>query len=232
MNSGIASLNSSFNRVTKQRFHMLYELIPECTNEKMMKSRILYTKTSPNKPLEGRRFMLPKRLARDVIYESDWINLYVDKIKYPNGSILEKHHVIHFDYESIGVVIQNEHNEVLLIKSNRYVTQMEEWEIPAGRVENEEMAYNAVIREALEETGYSIENPEFIYKYNPSNGISDQVVSIYKARASKKVCRHDPVEVSEIRWVSKKEVKNMIRSNKIRCGLSLTGLLLVLFVDL
>ncbi|MCL2197509.1 MAG: NUDIX hydrolase [Defluviitaleaceae bacterium] len=176
--------------------------------------------------------MIPKRLSREIIYESDWVSLYADKVEYPNGYILDRHHLVHFDYKSVAVVVKNEKDEVLLIKSNRYVTQSEEWEIPAGRVDNDEPSIKAATREVLEETGYTITDPQLIYKYNPSNGISDQVVAVYKANALKKEGQFDTLEVMDIKWVSKETVTKMITQNEIRCGLSLTGLMLVLFCGL
>ena len=32
--------------------------------------------------------MMPERLASKTIYESDWISLYEDKVKMPDGSII------------------------------------------------------------------------------------------------------------------------------------------------
>ena len=176
--------------------------------------------------------MIPKRLSRNIIYENEWINLYVDKVQYVDGRILDEHHVIHFDNESVAIVIQNEKKEVLLIKSNRYVTQSEEWEIPAGYVDAGETSLKAALRETLEETGYSLMTPKLIYKYNPSNGISDQTVAIYNADVSIKKGEPDPIEVAGIKWVSKEKIFEMLRNNEIRCGLSLVGLILVLFCNL
>jgi len=173
--------------------------------------------------------MIPKRLSRETIYENEWISLYADKVEYSDGHILDKYHFVHFDYESVAIVVQNEKEEVLLIKSNRYVTQSEEWEIPAGRVDNEELAVTAAVREVLEETGYTITAPKLIYKYNPLNGVSNKVIALYKAKAIKKTGQFDTNEVSDVQWASKASVMKMLQQNEIRCGLSLTGLMLVLF---
>jgi len=176
--------------------------------------------------------MIPKRLSREVIYENEWVNLYADEVEFENGHIIDRHHLIHFDYESVAIVIENEKDEVLLIKANRYTTQSEEWEIPAGGVDSGEPALKAAMRETLEETGYEISEPVLVYRYNPSNGISDQVFNVYKAVALKRVGDFDTNEVSEITWVSKDKVLEMIKRNEINCGHSLTGLALVLFCGL
>ena len=176
--------------------------------------------------------MIPKRLSREVIYENEWVSLYTDKVEFPSGYILDKYHFVHFDYESVAIVVQNEKDEVLLIKSNRYITQSEEWEIPAGRVDNEELSITAAAREVLEETGYVITEPQLIYKYNPMNGVTNKVIAVYKANAIQKSRQFDTVEVMDVQWVSKDNVTEMLRKNEIRCGLSLTGLMMVLFCGL
>ena len=176
--------------------------------------------------------MIPRRLARNIIYESEWVSLYVDKIQFEDNRILDKMHLVHYDKEAVAIVVLNDKDEVLLIKSDRYHTQSVEWEIPAGGVDENEKPHDAAVREAFEETGYTVENPKFIYRYNPSNGSSDQVVNIYSARAGVKTGEPDPQEVSETKWVSKHEIKEMLRKNEINCGLSLIGLMLVFFVGL
>ena len=138
----------------------------------------------------------------------------------------------YFDFDSVGIVVLNDKDEVLLIKSNRYITQSEEWEIPAGRIDKDELPEKAAIREVLEETGYVISEPNLIYRYHPSIGSSDQVFLIYKAVAVRKKRQFDTNEVIDTAWVSKEEIAKMLKQNEIRCGFSLTGLMLVLFCGL
>jgi len=176
--------------------------------------------------------MIPKKLSREVIYESEWLSLYADRVQFSDGYILDKYHFAHFDFDSVGIVVLNNNTEVLLIKSNRYLTQSEEWEIPAGRVDKGESLWDAAVRETLEETGYTISEPNLVYKYNPSIGSSDQVFAIFKAVAIEKEEDFDKNEVAEIAWVSRDRIMEMLKQNDIRCGFSLTGLMLVLFCGL
>ena len=172
--------------------------------------------------------MFPKRLARTVIYENPWVNLYVDKVIFPDGRLIEKHHYIHYDNQSVGIVIENDKDEVLLIQSYRYVTNSIEWEIPAGRIEEGESSQEAAKREVIEETGYTVTEPQLIYTFNPSNGMSDLVFNIVKCKAISCVEEFDKNEVKELRWVPFSNIKKMISRNQIKCGPSLIGLLLIL----
>ena len=175
--------------------------------------------------------MRPKRLSRKVIYENEWVNLYADEVQYADGTILPEHHVVHFDYEAAAVVVENARGDILLIRSNRYITQTTAWELPAGRVDAGETTDEAAVREVMEETGYRIANLRQIYRYYPTNGISDQRFVLFHAVALEQVGSPDPREVSETRWFSKADIRNMISLNEILCGLSLTGLLLALSAE-
>ena len=176
--------------------------------------------------------MTPKRLERETVYESEWVSLYLDKVQITENHIIDKWHYIHFDSEAVGIIILNEKNEVLLIKANRYFTQSEEWEIPAGGIDKNESILDAAVWETIEETGYSVKSPEHIYRFNPSNGSTNQVFHICKAYADVKEKDFDLNEVSEIKWVSKDEIIQMIKHNEINCGFSLVGIMLVLFCGL
>ncbi|MDP2807107.1 MAG: NUDIX hydrolase [bacterium] len=117
--------------------------------------------------------MLPQRLSRETIYQSKWVNLYKDKVRFPDGRIIDQHHVISFSNGAVGVVMVNNKDEILLIESYRYISQSIGWEIPAGGMEDDETIISAAQRESLEETGYTIDNCRHICSYNPSNGISE-----------------------------------------------------------
>jgi 8-oxo-dGTP pyrophosphatase MutT (NUDIX family) len=168
--------------------------------------------------------MLPERLDRTVIYESDWINLYTDKVRYPDGLIVEKYHVLHSCHDSVCVIVENEKDEILLIRSNRYVTGREEWEVPAGRMEEKEDELTAAIRETREETGYEIKEVRKICSFNPNNGMSDLTIHLFHAKAGSLQNRFDENEVKDIVWISKEAVKQMLKDNEIQCGVSMIAL--------
>ncbi len=80
--------------------------------------------------------VLPERLERTTIYESDYVCLYTDKVKLPSGNVIDKYHQIHYPHEAVSIVIFNEKNEILMIREKRYTVGRLEWEIPAGRIED------------------------------------------------------------------------------------------------
>ena len=172
--------------------------------------------------------MKPKRLSRTIIYENPWVNLYVDRVQFPDGRIIDKHHLLDFEKEAVGVLAENAEGQVLLVHVYRYTTDTIEWEIPAGAVEEGESILEAAKREVLEESGYETDDHQLIYSYYPINGISNKVFHIARCRALRKVADFDRNEVRDFRWVSRQEIERMIRDRLVRDGFTLPALLLYL----
>lgn len=167
----------------------------------------------------------PQMLERNVIYESDWISLYADKVRMPNGNIIQAYHRLHYPHESVSCVIINEKDEILLIQSKRYVTNRIEWEIPAGRIEQGESAQDAAKRECFEETGCTLKNLTFLCDQNPCNGMSDLKIYVFAAKVDTESADIDENEVSTKQWIKKDKVLEMLKENQIHCGVSMLALL-------
>ena len=102
-----------------------------------------------------------KKLGRKTVYESNWLDLHLDKVELNDGSIIESFHVVDHHREGVTVVVENEKEEILFVKAYRYLTNSEEWETPAGGAERNEDILETGKREVLEETGYHIKNLEW-----------------------------------------------------------------------
>lgn len=167
----------------------------------------------------------PERLSRTTVYESPWIKLHLDQVKFPNGYIIEKYHLLDFPHDSVGILMENEAGEVIFARISRYPTGRAEWELPAGGIDPGETEIDAARREVLEETGYTSEDHQVIYSYYPINNMANQRFHLVRCRAGALVQDFDPNEVSQIRWFTKAEVRQMIREKALTDGLTLTALL-------
>jgi 8-oxo-dGTP pyrophosphatase MutT (NUDIX family) len=77
----------------------------------------------------------------------------------------------------------------------------------------------------IEETGHRAASFEYLGRYHPSNGSSDQVFHVFVARGVTRVGEiQDTNEVLGWRWFTPPEVRGLIERNEILDGLSLTGL--------
>lgn len=169
---------------------------------------------------------MPERLARTAIYENPWVNLYVDKVRFPGGRVIEEHHVLEFDKEAVAVIVENQQGDILFVHSYRYVTGSLEWEVPAGAIEPGETVVEAAQRETYEETGYLLDDVDVYYTYHPMNGIANKTFHIAHAQVKDRFGYFDSNEVRTVTWFSRIEIQSMIRNQTIRDGFSLTALLL------
>ena len=173
---------------------------------------------------------LPERLERNVIYESDYVCLYADKVRLPSGYIIEKYHQVHYPKEAVSIVIFNEKDEILMIREKRYTVGRLEWEIPAGKIEDGESKEDAARREAMEETGCTLKDLTFLCSQNPANGMSDCLCHVFAARVDTEGSIRDTDEVASKVWMPVEQVREMLRKNETHCGVSMLAILFVLSV--
>lgn len=170
--------------------------------------------------------MKPERLARNIIYQSPWVNLYLDTVKFPNGLLIEQFHLLDFPHAAVIAIVEDDYGNILFARICRYTSGATEWELPAGGVETGETEIDTARREVLEETGYTSDRHELIYSYYPMNGSANKVFHVVRGRAIDCIQEFDRNEVSETRWFTKEEVKQMIKDKVITDGFTLTALLL------
>jgi len=171
-------------------------------------------------------FMEAERLSRDIIYESQWVNLYLDKVRFPNGLVIEKFHLLDFPRGAVTAIMENDAGNIMFTRICRYASGTTEWELPAGGMEVGESEIEAAKREVLEETGYTSDRHTLIYSYYPMNGNANKQFHVVRCMAVECVQDFDKNEVSETRWFAKDGVKQMIKEKVITDGFTLTALLL------
>lgn len=170
--------------------------------------------------------MKPERLSRTVVYRSPWVNLYLDRVRFPGGRVIERHHLLDFESPSVVAYVADGEGRVLLVSVCRYTTAATGWELPAGSMQCDEEIFSAVAREVLEETGYNTLGHELVYSYYPMNGIANKLVHVVRCQARERACDFDQDEVDEVGWFSPAEVWRMVHDREMTDGLSLVAFLL------
>ena len=170
--------------------------------------------------------MKPKRLSRITVYQSPWVNLYLDKVKFPNGHVIEKFHLLDFQNAAVTAVVENDAGEIVFVRICRYTSGLTQWELPAGGLETGETIIDAAKREILEETGYTSQNHRLVYSYYPMNGSANKLFHVVFCKAGDKTQESDPNEVSAVRWLSRDEIRRMLKDKVFTDGFTLAALLL------
>lgn len=164
-------------------------------------------------------------LASRTIYDSDWVGLQHVDIRLPDGKVINDMHLVSYKHQAAAVVPIADDGRILLIDHYRFQTDTRGWEIPAGKIDDGETPAQAGAREMIEETGHRAASFEYLGRYHPSNGSSDQVFHVFVARGVTRVGEiQDTNEVMGWRWFTPPEVRGLIERNKVLDGLSLTGL--------
>lgn len=160
-----------------------------------------------------------------TVYDSPWLRVALVDVDIPGTGRLD-HHVVRMPAHAAGTVVHDPERGVLLLWRHRFITDTGGWEIPAGRLEEDETPAEAAAREALEETGWRPGPLSPLVRYHPSNGSSDQTFHVFVAEGATHVGEpSDPSESERVAWVPLEEVRRLVRDGGIGDGLSLTGLL-------
>jgi 8-oxo-dGTP pyrophosphatase MutT (NUDIX family) len=159
-----------------------------------------------------------------TIYDSDWISLTLVDVEIPGGERFE-HHVVRMPANASGAVVHDRDRGVLLLWRHRFITDTWGWEIPAGRIDQGESPADAAARETLEETGWRAGPLHPLVRFQPTNGLSDQVFHIFLAEGATYVGEpSDPGESERIEWVPVDDVRSLVASGEVPDGLSLTAI--------
>ncbi len=176
----------------------------------------------------GRQYVCPMRWTvhgERTIYESEWLCLALTDVEIPGGARFD-HHVVRMPDKAAGTVVHDRDRGVLLLWRHRFITDTWGWEIPAGRIDAGETPEEAARRETIEETGWEPGPLRPLVRYQPTNGLSDQVFHCFYADSATLLGEpSDPGEAERLEWVSVAELRRITRDEEMLDGLSLTAVL-------
>jgi 8-oxo-dGTP pyrophosphatase MutT (NUDIX family) len=162
--------------------------------------------------------------GRRDIYESRWVTLQLVDVGLPAGERFE-HHALSLPPAAMTVVLDDRGLRVLMSWRHRFVSDVWNWELPGGLLDENEEPVETAGREVLEETGYRVRNIEHLVTFEPMIGMVRNAHHVYLARGAELVA--DPTELNEgkFQWLPLSDVPELIRTGKIVNSGSLVGLL-------
>ena len=106
----------------------------------------------------------------------------------------------------VGVCIKNEFNEVLMVQEAREDIKGL-YNIPAGKLDNNESVFEGAIRETKEETGYDVKLDSILcIQYLENKNI---LKIIFNASIISGSINYDKNEIMDIKWISIEDLENM-----------------------
>lgn len=159
------------------------------------------------------------RVSSRRVYTGRVINLDVDKVRFPDGSIGELEMIRHPGASAIVPFLSDPSSDdpqILLIRQYRYAAEGFVYEVPAGRLDPGESADACARRELREETGCTAAHVEHLYTFYTTPGFTDEKIHAYMATGLTRGERElDRDEFSEVVALPLSRALEMVRGAEI-----------------
>jgi ADP-ribose pyrophosphatase len=174
---------------------------------------------------EEEQLILPeKTISSKMIYQGRILSVREDTVSLPGGLEGKREIVSHGG--AVGVVVETQEG-IVLVRQYRKPLEEALWEIPAGKLEQDEDPIEAAKRETYEETGYRAGKLTLLTCLYTSPGFSDEKIYLYAADELERGKAHpDPDEFLEVGVFSKEKLKGLLEAGRIQDAKTVAGLCL------
>lgn len=163
-----------------------------------------------------------KKLDSEVIHSNPYWDYNIDRYVMPNGISAEYYYVR--SNGSTFIIPITDDDKIILVRQFRYLNQQISLEFPGGGLKSGISIEKNAQEELQQETGFFASNLELIGKYNPCNGMTNELCHVfvgYNLNQSK--IEADESEEIEVLYFSKSEIINLIKSDEIWDGMTLAA---------
>ncbi|WP_407550892.1 NUDIX hydrolase [Streptomyces sp. Pv4-95] len=158
------------------------------------------------------------------LYESEWVDLLLADIEFPDRTRRE-HHLVRIP-PSVAVAMTDDSDRVLMLWRHRFTTDTWSWELPGGAVEAGETPAGAAVREAVEETGWRPTEVRPLGYVQPITGISNAEQHVFRATGATHVGPPtDPHESDSLAWIPLRDMPELIAKRQLVAAATLVGVL-------
>jgi len=149
------------------------------------------------------------------IYESRWVGLRADDVIFPDGKP-GVHHVVEISPAAVVVPVL-EDGRIALIGQYRYPIGTTHWEVPAGRIDENEDPLLAAERELREEAGATAREIVRLPGFYAIYGISDHFANVFAALGCRidHATEHESSERICVKVFTLEEVRALLSSGQI-----------------
>ena len=165
-----------------------------------------------------------KILSSEMIYQGRVFGLRRDEVVEPSGVRTTREVITHPGSVVVLPVLRD--GRIVMVRQYRHATRQYLWELVAGRKEPEETPKQGAARELLEETGYSAKRFKVFLDVFPTPGFLEERMYLLLAEGlTAGEAQPEEDEKIEVRAYRLKELKQMIKSGRLRDAKSIAGIL-------
>ncbi len=162
-----------------------------------------------------------------VAYKGVFFEVKKDTVITSKNDLTTREYITHPG--ACAIIAINEKNEIILEYQYRHPVSLVMLEIPAGKIDPDELPLDCAKRELVEETGYIAKNWVALGMVMPCIGYSNEQIHYYLAtELTHTQANPDPHEFLEITTMPISEFKELAFNGKIADGKTLSGLVLYL----
>ncbi len=150
----------------------------------------------------------------ETVFKGRIVTVETGSVSLPNNEVLQMEAVRHPG--GAAVVAVDHEGKVCLLYQYRVVTESWLWEVPAGKIDDAEPAFETAQRELAEEAGCEAGRWQELGTIISSPGVFDEVIHLYLATDLKSVpAQHESHEIFEVHWVPIADTLEWARNGKV-----------------
>ena len=181
-------------------------------------------KSVGKEPSGGKDQDIAKILKSEIVYQGPVFGVRRDEVLEPGGWRTIREVITHPGSVVVLPVLPDK--KIVLIRQYRHATRRYLWELVAGRMDEGESVKEAAARELLEETGYRAKRFKVFLDVFPTPGFLEERMHILLAEGlTEGEAEPEEDEKIEVRAYKLKELKQMMRTGKLRDAKSIAGIL-------
>lgn len=126
------------------------------------------------------RDLTEHQLHSEPVWSGRFLQVRCDRVRLPDGSESTREYIVHPGAAAMVPIFPDE--RILIERQYRYPVRATFTEIPAGKIDAGETAFETARRELREETGYSAREWAFLTRLHPAIGFATEVMDVFLCR--------------------------------------------------
>ncbi len=170
---------------------------------------------------------IPNVISTRSVYKNEFLEIKVDTLSLDDNQ-WEYAYFIKPNKNAAGVVAMDE-TGIYLVNQYRHPSHDYFWQIPMGMVDVGSNEQETARKELLEETGITAAKLTFIGSFFAEPGASNQEMFVYVGEGLTIGQKHEDIKEigMKLRHFTFEEIKDNITKGNIKCGFTLSALLLL-----